>query len=305
MTGNNVITIVDPGAAPSRGRRGFTLIEILASMTILVFLVLMLTKVYTEGANAWKTGARNTYRNMTARAVMDYMARELSMATFEFGADPAKNFLSFGYNADVTPNNFGLEGADEVFFVRLNKDPDMSGDEGLRRSAELIRYYVANYLDSNGDPITNAPINAEYRFRLMRDNFHPETTPGEPRAVYFDNVDGLFWMGRTAGDRTQPSRRGEIIGNVRTFEIFTYLDEEGSSKFDWRSFDNTTDPANKLAFLDIYLETFDENDAIRAAALAKNIGPNHQTVVEFVERAVKRNYRRVYLYNKQGYQDKW
>lgn len=280
---------------------GFTLIEILAAMAVLVFLVLMLTQVYTEGANAWKAGSRSTYRNMHARAVMDFMARELSMAAFERGNDPAKNFLSMGYNANAMPNNFGLEGADELFFVRLNKTPG-SANEGDKRSAQLVWYYVDDYLDANGNPVVNAPLNPEYRFRLMRAQKNPDINANSRYGVYFNNTDGLFWMGRSPNDPPPSISQfgdGEIIPFVRTFEVFTYTNEIGSSVSDWRSFDD------HLAFIDIYLETFDEPDAIRAAALADNLGQNNPTVVEFVERAVKRNYRRVYLYNKQGYQDSW
>ncbi|HMO05093.1 MAG TPA: hypothetical protein PKC67_15595 [Kiritimatiellia bacterium] len=289
----------------TRAAGGFTLIEILAAMTVLVFLVMMLTQVYTEGANAWKTGTRNTYRNMHARAVMDFMAREVSMAAFEFGNDPAKNFLSMAYNANVTLDNFGLEGADELFFVRLNKTP-VNLNDGTRRSAELIRYYVSNYLNAQNQPVQGAPPNPRYRFRLMRTQNHPAIGPTERLGVYFNNVDGLYWMGRTPGDRIRPGGSdgdGEMVPCVRTFEVFTYTDANGRSRADWRSFD--TAGTDRLAFLDIYLETMDESDAIRAAELAANLGPNNAAVVEYVERAVKRNYRRVYLYNKQGYQDSW
>lgn len=284
----------------TRAAGGFTLIEILAAMTVLVFLVLMLTQVYTEGAKAWQTGSRNTYRNMHARAVMDFMARELSMAAFEFGDKPDKQFLGMAYNANVVRGNFGLEGADEIFFVRLNREPNTA----TRRSSQLIRYYVGNYLDAQGNPVTNAPVNPTYRFRLMRDQFNPEAFN-----VYESISDdifvnqGLWWMGHNKSRRILPSLQNEMIPNVRTFEVFVYTNELGQSSSDWRSF-NTND-FNRLTFLDIYLETFDEADATRAAELANNLGQNNRSVVDFVERAVKRNYRRVYLYNKQGYQDSW
>ena len=290
--------------ARSSTSAGFTLIEILAAMTVLIFLVLMLTQVYTEGANAWKAGSRSTYRNMHARAVMDFIARELSMAAFEKGDDPSKNFLSMAYNANVTLDNFGLEGGDELFFVRLNKSPILE-DDGKRRSAELIRYYLDDYLDIDNKPVVNAPLNPEYRFRLMRSQNHPSTGATDTLGVYFNTTDGLWWMGKTPSDRTNPGGGagvGEVIPNARTFEVFAYTNELGGSRADWRSFG----PGDgSLAFLDIYLETFDEADAIRAAQLADSIGPNNQAVVDFVERTVKRNYRRVYLYNKQGYQDSW
>jgi len=284
----------------TRAAGGFTLIEILAAMTVLVFLVLMLTQVYTEGANAWKTGSRNANRNMHARAVMDFMARELSMAAFEYGRSPFTNYLGMAYNANVTKGNFGLEGGDEIFFTRLNRTTSPT----VSRSSQLIRYYMSNYLDAFGNPIVNAPLNPRFRFRLMRDQFNPDSfrvyENANPNEI---TNEGLWWMGFSKGRRTNPALQNELVPNIRTFEVFVYTNELGNSSSDWRSFD--TNSFNRLAFLDVYLETLDEADAVRAAELATNLGQDNRAVVEYVERAVKRNYRRVYLYNKQGYQDSW
>jgi len=298
----------------SSSRRGFTLIEILASMTILVFMVLMLTRVYTDGTTAWKTGSRNANRNMLARSVMDFMARELSMAAFEFGDGTATQFLSMAYFADTTPENFGLEGADEIFFVKLNKqpimNPDPAADAGEKRSAQLIRYYVEHLGKIGALPaLDNAPENPEFRFALWRDDRHPDSgsfgNTKLPYGLYF-NDKGLYWMFSDTDSQnslpTRPRRTGTIlIDDVRTFEVFAYTSQNGRSAFSWSSFG---DP-DRLDYLDIYLETFDERDAEQAALLASSLGQDHARTVEFVERAVKRNYRRVYLYNKQGMQDKW
>lgn len=293
-----------------RANAGFTLIEILASMTILIFLVLMLTRVYTEGSNAWRTGSRNATRNMLARSVMDFMAKELSMAAFEFGNNPSKNFVSMAYYANTTKGNFGLEGADEIAFARLNDPAEyMSGPDDLQdtnklkraRSARLISYYVERLGAVNGRPaITNAPENADYRFALWREDRKPDPN-SQDYGMYFSSA-GLYWMGQSPAQHLPHERStGTIlIDDVRTFEVFAYTDKNGGSVADWQSFGN-----QKLAFLDIYLETFDPRDAEQAALLAASLGPTHKTTVEFVERAVKRNYRRVYLYNKSGWQDNW
>jgi len=295
----------------SSSKQGFTLIEILASMTILVFLVLMLTRVYTDGTNAWKTGSRNANRNVLARSVMDFMAREMSMAAFEFGNGTSTQFLSMAYFADTTTGNYGLEGADEIFFVKLNKlpllDANPAADAGEKRSAQLIRYYVEHQGKIGSLPaLDNAPENPEFRFALWRDDRHPDSgsagNSALPYGLYF-NDNGLYWMGKTVDDLpTKPRRTGSIlIDDVRTFEVFAYTSQNGRSAYSWSSFG---DP-DRLDYMDIYLETFDERDAEQAALLASSLGQDHPRTVEFVERAVKRNYRRVYLYNKQGMQDKW
>lgn len=294
-----------------RGRRdqvsGFTLIELLAAMTILVVMMLMLTRLFTQGMSAMEIGTRHTQRNMNARAVMDFIARELSMAAFDDGGDPQTDFLSMGYNADADKDDievFGLEGADELFFIYPDREPETGNvSDARKRSIRYIRYYVNNYLTASGSPIVRAPLNPEYRFRLMRETFNPEETGRY--SAYFDisgtDESGLFWFGKTLAGRPTPDAgtQNTMIDGVRTFEVFTYIDEDGNSTKDWRSYG-----ANKLAFLDLYLETMDEADAARVALLAEQLGnPNHPVVVDFVERSVKRNYRRVFFYNKRGYHD--
>ncbi len=279
----------------SRGRDGFTLIEVLVAMTIVTMLVLMMTRVYTDGAKAVTTGTRNMERNVNARAVMDFIARELSMAAFEFGDETTSNYLGMAYYADDTDPIYGYQ-ADEISFVLLNKDIlDLSSpsDDGQRRSAMQVTYFVDNMED-----LADAPENAEHRYALFRYARHPSPA-GNDYATYFSEQDSVNWM-EPGGSRASVTRDDIIVENVRTFEIFAYTDEQGSHANSWKSWE-TGNP--RLAFLDIYLETMDENDARRIAALAANLGENNATVQEQVERAVKRNYRRVYLYNKQGYQD--
>jgi prepilin-type N-terminal cleavage/methylation domain-containing protein len=279
-------------------RRGFTLIELLAAMTILVILVLMLTRVYTEGANAIQMGKRSTDRNVTSRAVMDFIARELSMMTFDYGDVPASNFLGGAYYSDVRAV-FGMN-TDEISFITLVKNLDGASDDGEKRSAWQIRYFVDNW-----DTLTDAPEYAEHRYALWRHANHPMAagSSARPPGAYLDvlNISSLAWMGPTRDSRTYRARTGMLIDNVRTFEVFVYTDENGASIADWQSFSTNTSP--KMAFMDIYLETMDERDAKRAALLASNLGEDDETVIDFVNRSVKRNYRRIHLHNKMGWQD--
>lgn len=281
----------DPSRWKSR-RSGFTLIELLASMTILVLIVLMLTRLYSDAAAAIQTGKRNSDRNMNARAVMDFMARELSMAVFDFGNDPKEQFLGMAYFPDVTPGNFGLTGADEISFITLNKQDLTSGTtDGERRSAYQIRYFLED-MDGLTEEVPEFP---EFRFALWRDTYQPQApaSGSRPPGAYDDTqLPNLQWMGTDENNRTRASRSGMLIDNVRTFEVFAYTDVDGTHLRGWNSWGT-----DKIRFLDIYLETMDEKDAAQAARLADVLGRTHPTVVEFVERAVKRNYRRVYLPN--------
>lgn len=282
-----------------RLKNGFTLIELLSAMAVLIVLILALTRVYTEGANAIKLGKRSTDRNVTARAVMDFIARELSMMTYDFGSNPSSNFLGGAYFSNVR-DVFGMR-TDEISFITLVKNLNGASSDGEKRSAMQIRYFVDDWDDL---PAADAPENPRYRFALWRHANHPQAagSSARPPGAYFTttSMSSLEWMG-TRTDPSYMARSGMLIDNVRTFEVFVYTNAAGSSVADWRSF--ATNENGRLAFMDIYMETMDERDAQKAALLASNVGENDPMVVEFVDQSVKRNYRRIHLHNKMGWQD--
>ena len=74
------------GKAIVRGRKsrrtveGFSLLEILVAMSILVIIIMMMSGVFHQSRIAWDTGLRKARMNMGGRAVVDFMSRELSQA---------------------------------------------------------------------------------------------------------------------------------------------------------------------------------------------------------------------------------
>lgn len=65
---------------PVRGCVGFSLIEILVAMTILVILVLIMSNVFHQSTVSWDGGLRKAEGNTTGRAVLGLLARELTEA---------------------------------------------------------------------------------------------------------------------------------------------------------------------------------------------------------------------------------
>jgi prepilin-type N-terminal cleavage/methylation domain-containing protein len=63
-----------------QGRAGFSLIELLVSMAILVVITLMVSRIFQQAGVAWDTGSRKAEKMMTGRAVSDFIARQLSHA---------------------------------------------------------------------------------------------------------------------------------------------------------------------------------------------------------------------------------
>lgn len=277
------------GAQSARGHRavaGFTLIEMLASVVILVLIVLAMGRIYASSSRAYQDTIKQAERDAAARAVMDFLAREISQALFEAAAYNTNALLSMRYEANTTPDVFGLEGADEIWLISAN---NVTGSGRPPRESVMRCYFVENY-----EGLTDAPPNAPYRFALWQ-NYRNITNTGAA-FPYAGGSGGLDWMDGTTV--LQKRRDHLLLENVRTFEIFAYADERGTRVFDWDSRD--TQP---LFCMDIYLETLSEADAIRAAQLAATVGPNHPTTVQFVESAVRRHYQRIFFPNKFGYFD--
>ena len=63
-----------------RDASGFSLIEVLVSMTILIVIVVMVTNMFRNASEAWDTGTQHAEMNTAARAAMEFISRELSCA---------------------------------------------------------------------------------------------------------------------------------------------------------------------------------------------------------------------------------
>jgi prepilin-type N-terminal cleavage/methylation domain-containing protein len=66
--------------AARRGRRGFTLVELLVAMSMLVVIVMIIGMFFQRASVAWDTGARKAEVLLTGRAVADYISQEMEMA---------------------------------------------------------------------------------------------------------------------------------------------------------------------------------------------------------------------------------
>lgn len=72
-----------PGStsAACRGRsRGFTMIELLVAMSVLVVIVLIVTLIFRRATTVWDSGMNKAELDMTGRGVADYVAQDVSAA---------------------------------------------------------------------------------------------------------------------------------------------------------------------------------------------------------------------------------
>ena len=114
-------------SARPAGRWGFTLIEVLASMAVLVILVLALTRMFVESSDITQRGTTTLMRNSTAETVMETILKDTeSMVVNE-------RLPCYIQANAVDPAGFGF---DDVYFVTT------SGDQDDDRAYQLRRYYV-------------------------------------------------------------------------------------------------------------------------------------------------------------------
>lgn len=63
-----------------KSRSGFTLLEILVAVSLLIIIVLIMSGIFQQSTIAWESGIRKTELNMEGRAALNLMADELGMA---------------------------------------------------------------------------------------------------------------------------------------------------------------------------------------------------------------------------------
>ncbi len=220
------------------------MIEVLASMAVLVILVLALTRMFMEAANITKRGTTMLMRNSTIETVMETILKDIEgMAVNER--------LPCYIVADQTdPGGFGF---DEAYFITTSGDPD---DD---RVYQLRRYYVQTNV------VENALGVSWKRFQLMRDVwiFAVADAPTAARRIECDVME----LGEKWWDKSGTWGLDSVIlaDNVVRFDIYClgwdgedWMDGQGPSTL--HEFDSTRGPAGNPprnvppAAFDIYLQ---------------------------------------------------
>jgi len=106
---------------------GFTLIELLAAMAILAIIVLMMGRLTASSLKAWEAGTRLADMNASARAVLDFMRRDIALAAVDSNLTLCVSYDPGDYND-----------CDRIHFVSFVGDPN----ESYKREARLVTYSV-------------------------------------------------------------------------------------------------------------------------------------------------------------------
>ena len=254
-------------------KNGFTLIEILSAVAILMIIVLVMGRIFGDSARMWQIGTKNVQSDTEGRIVMDMLERQISQSI----ADEVLTFRTFGLpEYGVAVYGVAPEMGVEIFFVAPERTPSAS----MRRSAQLAGYYMDEMLDENGNVIPN-----RYRLVRVRRTASSYTNPNNSAYLRSD-----WWMQMFGPERET------IVENVAAFEVWAYSEDRNDYVADYSS----ADEGNKLPlWLDIYLELLGEDDAVRVAELMNR--NQDEAAMRIINENSRRYVTRVFFPMREGY----
>jgi prepilin-type N-terminal cleavage/methylation domain-containing protein len=236
-------------------RRGFTLIEVLASMAVLVVLILALTRMFVQAASITSNGLTALTRNSAGETAMETILQDTE------GMAVNERIGAYVEADESDPSGFGFDGA---WFLTT------SGDQDDGRAYQLMHYYVTNAVATNATGATYK------RFMLYREMWIMAVADhhsGAKASVDVLNTNQTAWWDWY--DDLGQSDKNMLADNVVRFDIYC-LGWDGA---DWmresggkRVFDSTLGPVGMPQFKNIPPAAFDVYIQITSPEVAVESG---------------------------------
>lgn len=264
-------------------RSGFSLIEILAAMAILMMIVVIMGIVFRDANRSWALGTSRILNNTTGRSAISMIAQDLQYAVADdiltFYAGPDRN-----EGKEIKPPYDSVKWH-EINFVSLQNNKTTSSDGDPLRTAVEVTYYIKE------DP------NNPSRYSLRRAT---STTPiGSSDAA----VRNKHCYGDPRWFDTRPSGGDYLADNVACLQFYC-----AGTNGQYMTTYNSVQQRDMLPqFVDIYLEILDDRAAKQLSDMAElkkrgvNPNPPGGSMEAFIEQNVKRYTKRVFFRNRHGY----
>jgi prepilin-type N-terminal cleavage/methylation domain-containing protein len=120
---------------------GFTLLELLASMTLLLIMVGFLAVAFNSASVAWRQGEHDVDRTQSARATVDVMARDLSQAVVSPNLQFYGNTNSVAFVAPVNDDGSAADLAKVAYVLNWN-DPTLPPAQQNLPPFKLLRRFT-------------------------------------------------------------------------------------------------------------------------------------------------------------------
>jgi len=117
-------------------QRGFSLLELLVALAVLMLIVLIVSIVFQQTSTIWQGTSSQTGLDMVVRGIVARIQADMAQAV------PASNFITYDNTSKTIINkrvthSFSTTGASEVYFIMLREAPDKT------REACAVRYTFA------------------------------------------------------------------------------------------------------------------------------------------------------------------
>jgi len=111
----------------------FTLIEVLVAMTVLAVMVMMAANIFQSSSASWNIGTQKADMNTSARAALDFMARELASAV----VGPVEKAGSGG----ATYLTMHQRSVDYFCFLTMTDTPGPDGSGNIHRALKGVYFW--------------------------------------------------------------------------------------------------------------------------------------------------------------------
>ncbi len=248
---------------PRRYRKAFSLIEVLSAMAILSLIVVMVARLFADSSLIWKAGTRRVEQDFNARAALELIGRQLTMAM----VDTVLTMRVKSGPPDIYGNN-----SDMVTFASFDQRAEIRNNQPYR-DVQQIRYQLL-------EPPTNPPVG----YLLVRFAAQNEST-----STY------LCYTTRnwTAVFDSYPADQANVVAeHVARFNVYVYVPDASGNPVRVPDYDSQVH--SPPLWVDIVMYTMDEDDAIKAANLS---GPAR---TRYLNRTVRRYVHRAFPHNWPG-----
>lgn len=278
-----------PAGAPSP-RAGFTLLELLAAIAILLVIVWIMARIFSESDRAWNFGSSQAETSIEARAALQMINHDMQYAIVDnnltFAVRPASaRALEVSVASSIITNIYG-SAVHELCFVSLQHDS--TGD--AKRAVREVHYYI------------RAMTNGIERYELVR-GYWSKTIETDPNNHCYHNPD---WYRSGGGHPGRPTSSQVIAENVCNFRADVNYVVLGSNLVE-RTATTYLSSGNNFRLpesVDITISVLSERDVLQLLQMKSNPLVSQARINEFIERNARRFSTRVYFQNRLGYRNR-
>ncbi len=214
-----------------RRSAGFSLIEVMAALTILSVMMIMLGQLFSDSSSAYRVGTGRADADGAARAALDFMAREI-------GSLQADQVLTMS----VTTTTLLGRTMDVIRFVSLSNTPEIRSGTPYREGMEICYTPLAYTNNSNrvflGRWVVEREDSASYTCYTST-TWHTSAFSGQQTA----------WANSLAED-------------IANFKVHVY-----TRALAYAAIPYTSDTARLPLWIDLYLELLSPEHATQAALM--------------------------------------